>query len=313
MSLTEHSLFWLGAIGLCATGLLVGLINFLGNRNAVSERSRKLLIMMQGMVVAALLTDILLLLHGNSEALVFVVMTAFLLLGPPCGRWLHEHQRGASMTLLLLSGVAACWFSTRVSIVNEMELSALSYQWKRGRNGLVKLEPVTAMAALTDKGAPVPLSAVTNDLPANDLPANDVDTHLLRDTRFANLNLRVMQIAPATCRANCHGWVFTGGQFVLNGDIVDRILTDNGYVSVDVPRPGDLIIYRNSYDAIMHTGLVRLVEDSLVLIESKFGNHGCYLHQPQHSIYSNCYQYYRSARAGGHLLSFKSQSREIVN
>lgn len=308
MSLTEHSLFWLGAIGLCAAGLLVGLIIFLGNRNAGCERSRKLLIMMQGTVVAALLTDILLLLHGNSEALVFVVMTALFLLGPPCGRWLHEHQRGASITLLLLSGVAACWFSTRVSIVNEMELSALSYQWKRGRNGLVKLEPVTEMAALTDKGAPVPLSAVTNDL-----PTNDVDTHLLRDARFAKLNLRVMQIAPATCRANCHGWVFTGGQFVLNGDMVDRILTDNGYVSVDVPRPGDLIIYRDSYDAIMHTGLVRLVDNSLVLIESKFGNHGCYLHQPQHSIYSDCYQYYRSARAGGHLLSLKSHSRDIVN
>ena len=99
---------------------------------------------------------------------------------------------------------------------------------------------------------------------------------------------------------NCHGWVFTGGQFWLSGVEVAQILRDNDYQAVSVPRPGDIIVYRRGPE-IVHTGLVRAVDDLGVIIESKWGTRGRYIHVPENQDYADDFTYYRSGRQG-HLL-----------
>ncbi|MCI0681624.1 MAG: hypothetical protein L0Y71_05940 [Gemmataceae bacterium] len=101
---------------------------------------------------------------------------------------------------------------------------------------------------------------------------------------------------------NCHGWVFTGGRFWIGGKQVDGILEDNGYYPVDCPEAGDIIVYRNSRHEVLHTGLVRVADDLGILIESKWGARGRYVHTPENQGYSLEYTYYRSARPG-HILA----------
>jgi hypothetical protein len=94
--------------------------------------------------------------------------------------------------------------------------------------------------------------------------------------------------------ANCHGWVFTGGQYLLTSQCVETILADNEYQVVAQPRPGDVIVYRDAFDLILHSGLVRLaLDDGLVLIESKWGLDARYLHLPEDQGYSQWFKYYR--------------------
>jgi hypothetical protein len=113
---------------------------------------------------------------------------------------------------------------------------------------------------------------------------------------------RVIATEQSRGEYNCHGWVFTDGKYILAGNDVERILADNGYREVEHPASGDLIVYRDYSGGIVHTGLVRAADDrGLVLIESKWGLEGRYLHQPQDQIYGQTYTYYHSHRAG-HLL-----------
>jgi hypothetical protein len=115
----------------------------------------------------------------------------------------------------------------------------------------------------------------------------------------------VTLIAPPDVRSNCHGWVFAGGKTVLRGPVVDTILTDNGYQQVNEPRAGDLIVYRDTDGTPSHTGVVKAASRDGVLIESKWGFGGRYLHEPQHQCYSQAFAYYRSSRAG-HALRIES-------
>lgn len=110
----------------------------------------------------------------------------------------------------------------------------------------------------------------------------------------------------ASDKSNCHGWVFTGGQHCVSGEMVPRILEDNGYELVTDPQPGDLIVYFDDEDFVLHSGIVRsTLEDGIVLIESKFGVGARFLHMPEDQPYSTRYEYYRSGR-GGHLITMRS-------
>lgn len=106
-------------------------------------------------------------------------------------------------------------------------------------------------------------------------------------------------------RANCHGWVFTAGDHLLWRDGVELILQDNGYEPCQSPRPGDLIVYRNALGEVTHTGLVKttLFVGGL-MIESKWGVGGRFVHRPDQQPYGNNYSYYRSARQG-HVLAIR--------
>ena len=153
--------------------------------------------------------------------------------------------------------------------------------------GAINIEAIPGEALLTDKGRLVPVfrSRVQPGMePWAETPAD----------AFAN---RRIQRAGKDGQANCHGWVFTGGQYLLQGTWIDAILADNEYELVSEPRVGDVIVYRDFLDHVMHTGLVcNVFEDGMVLIESKWGIDERYLHLPEDQFYSQRYEYYRRQR-----------------
>jgi hypothetical protein len=122
--------------------------------------------------------------------------------------------------------------------------------------------------------------------------------------RREGLELRLLRAGEPSWASNCHGWVFTAGRYLIDGDAVDLILQDNGYQRVEAPQAGDLIVYRSSAQgAVAHTGVVRVAAPDLLLVESKWSELGVYLHRPEdyHPRLGLAYDYYRSPRHG-HLL-----------
>lgn len=165
-----------------------------------------------------------------------------------------------------------------------------------------KVVEVTDLRAVTDAGRRVPLFTML----ADEAEAGHTldDAHVVKE-RLA----RLIRTAPPDATHNCHGWVFAAAKRWIKGREVDMILTDNGYQAVIAPRPGDVVVYRSSGDgAVLHTGLVRVAEPGLILIESKWGALGRYVHQPDDQCYGNRFTYYRSERRDNTLLGLNSGS-----
>jgi hypothetical protein len=149
--------------------------------------------------------------------------------------------------------------------------------------------------ATSDKGTPIALRE-----PAQE-PNPVLGTAEARILTNAQLNDQIIRRGPAGDHTNCHGWVFTGGKFRVTGEDVELILRENGYQEVHQPQVGDLVIYRQG-GVVSHTALVRYVaEGQPVLVESKWGNLGLFLHPADRSIYGTDYAFHRSPR-NGHLL-----------
>lgn len=197
-------------------------------------------------------------------------------------RYLHQ-QRSAHRTRAGLAGLLICqlavagWAGWRFqqSLVASDELPLL---------GSVDFQVVEGEALLTDKGRLVPVyrARLAENMPVycETLEGNFSDRRILR--------------AAQDTKSNCHGWVFTGGQYLLMGKNVEVILADNDYHVVSQPQVGDIIIYRNGFNQILHTGLVRSAwDDGTVLIESKWGIDQRYLHLPEDQHYSQQFTYYR--------------------
>lgn len=116
------------------------------------------------------------------------------------------------------------------------------------------------------------------------------------------LTQKVIRVAGPDAACNCHGWVFTGGRYGVETEYVDAILADNGYLVVHDVQEGDVVVYRDNLGRVRHTGLVRFVgTDGLILVESKWGPLGLYLHAPQDQPYGDLFNYYRSTRLGHEL------------
>lgn len=158
---------------------------------------------------------------------------------------------------------------------------------------LIRTEP-SFPHAVTDVGQKIELfQYVTTEDPET------LDFLLVKEQ---DLLQKVIRIAGPDAACNCHGWVFTGGQFGVKSEDVDAILVDNGYVVVAEAREDDVVIYRDELGHVRHTGLVRFVgADGLVLVESKWGPMGIYLHQPQDQPYGTLFNYYHSPRPGNEL------------
>jgi hypothetical protein len=132
------------------------------------------------------------------------------------------------------------------------------------------------------------------------------------DKRFSQFTTALIHRHDADEKNNCHGWVFTGGRFLLRGDGVQMILEDNDYQLVNTPVPGDIIIYRDLHGVIIHTGLVQgILKEGTVMIESKWGIDQRFLHLPEHQPYSQVYEYYHTDR-GSHLIDVQSRSMEFA-
>jgi hypothetical protein len=95
--------------------------------------------------------------------------------------------------------------------------------------------------------------------------------------------------------ANCHGWVFTDGAFGVPDPAVPQILRDNGYVVIDEPRPGDLAVF-SADGEICHSAMVRKTAGGELLLESKWGPFGVYLHSLTAQPFRGSVTFYRSAR-----------------
>jgi hypothetical protein len=158
--------------------------------------------------------------------------------------------------------------------------------------------PIQATLAKTDAGRTIPLfqfEMLTS--------AEAAELAILAEERYQHQVIRLGVSSPAS---NCHGWVFTGGQFGIRNPDVPQILADNRYEVVQDVREGDLAIYTNGNE-ITHSGLVRVADSSgKVLVESKWGPFGVFLHAPAMQPFSGMCAFYRSTRKG-HLVALQSQ------
>lgn len=153
-----------------------------------------------------------------------------------------------------------------------------------------------AVLARTDAGTSVPLFTVS---PSVGGATSVAEARYLHDQR---LDGKAIQTAPADLQCNCHGWVFAGGRYWLRGNQVETVLKDNGYQAVEKPHKGDVAIFRNQMGEVTHSGLVRTGSGSTILIESKWGRFGRFVHGPdEHAYRGNQITYYRSSR-GTHRL-----------
>jgi hypothetical protein len=157
------------------------------------------------------------------------------------------------------------------------------------------LREVVPCPAVTDRGRPLRLATAVLTTP-DAAPPESSDR--LRERGSGG---RLIQTAPPDPAYDCHGWVFTGGRYWLLGTDVERVLADNGYREVASPAVDDLAVVRLPDGSISHTGLVRVATAGLVLVESKWGSQGRYVHRPEDAPYVGRWCYYRSARRG-HLL-----------
>lgn len=159
------------------------------------------------------------------------------------------------------------------------------------------LQVVERVPAKTDRGADVVMRR-----PPVLRKRAEIDTPEDKALRGLGYDQFVIRREPARDDTNCHGWVFTGGQYWVSGEEVQTILADNGYAEVPTPRAGDLVVYRTQ-NGVAHTGVVRYITDGQpVMIESKWAWMGVFLHPVHKSAYGANFTYYRSPR-DGHLLA----------
>lgn len=253
--------------------------------------------------------------HTNATAikclsLVYLGLVLVLVPFSPFGRiyhWLAAQMYRRRSRLALWAAVLVCSpvGALYLAIQEEGKLPALAFpnpdrlaEFREDKNQLTEVEHA---CATTDKGQPIKLYIPEGIF----IPAPNPDLVLQQSQLVKNvgLNERVIRLSLGWQNCNCHGWVFTGGQFWIRGESVSHILQDNGYYQVSWPRAGDLAIYRDPQGLIVHSGIVRYIgADNTILVESKWGRLGRFLHM--HDLH--CYDqapctFYRSRRPG-HIL-----------
>lgn len=160
------------------------------------------------------------------------------------------------------------------------------------------VEPEGGSWAITDEGANIPLYHLATD----DIQFEEYS--LSADQRYKGYPHAMIHREDADKTTNCHGWVFTGGRFLLKGADVERILCDNQYFIVSEPKPNDIVIYRDQARTILHTALVQaILADGTVITESKWGVDQRFLHLPADQPYSPVFDYYRTNRLNHHLIN----------
>jgi hypothetical protein len=201
-----------------------------------------------------------------------------------------------SLWCLALAGSVAAAFFVIWGTGPVTDLNDLSTQ------SAVAFRFVPTVVAITDTGRELPLCAY-----------DDSDTLLHEERNIINLEQyahQIIRLAEPSARANCHGWVYFGGQYAVRSRDVSSILSDNGYSTVAEPTAGDLAIYRAESDEITHTALVRIVrEDGSVVCESKWGPLGVYLHPVAVQPYGSHIKYYRSERGDHRVTVVPATSR----
>ena len=142
--------------------------------------------------------------------------------------------------------------------------------------------------------------AVALDLLLHCLARGVAESGLCRKQR---LEVKLIQTDGPDVSYNCHGWVFTGGKGWVRGSNVARIIRDNGYQEVTSPAPGDIAVYRDHAGEVTHTAVVRgQMQDGTLLLESKWGKLGRYIHTEKGQPYAVHACTFYSTERGGHVL-----------
>lgn len=162
----------------------------------------------------------------------------------------------------------------------------------------VELVAEEALIASTDQGASIPLYA-----PSEESLTPTTNAHERQFLHDLKLDLNLLRTGSPDSRYNCHGWVFGGGRCWIRGAAVNTILQDNGYQVVSRPAPGDVAIFRNGTGEVAHTALVRMVTaDGVILLESKWGKLGRYIHTATQHGYASCSCTYYHSQRGSHVV-----------
>ncbi len=151
-------------------------------------------------------------------------------------------------------------------------------------------------AATTDEGNLVTLRQPVAPRLENEL--DSIETH-----SFAHLfrGRQLTRVSPCDDASNCHGWVFTGGEYWIAAKDVERILAENHYLPISDPLSGDLVIYRNG-SSIAHTALVQAaLPNEPIVVVGKWGWMGVFRHRVDDCGFGAEHVFYRSHRKG-HLL-----------
>jgi hypothetical protein len=158
---------------------------------------------------------------------------------------------------------------------------------------------------VSDRGRPIALFRVHS--PAESRSSGFHGT----TSALARMAQTVIRRDGPNASSNCHGWVFAGGKYLLDGAEVPTLLEDNGYEPCRDPRPGDLIVYW-SRGSVVHTGLVSgVLADGTVLIESKWNLQERFLHRPEDQPYSREFTFYRTSRAT-HQITIRHSATEAL-
>lgn len=186
----------------------------------------------------------------------------------------------AAWLAVALTLAATGWTAYRYNVHNlQIEMDA-SFGFVDG-----ELDTLDNLVAVTDRGREIALYHWVRD----GVVASDAESDFAESQKL---------------KTNCHGWVFTSGQHMLEGDDVEQILEDNGYQVCEVPQAGDLIVYRGAAGEILHTGQVKFAVFGGILIEGKWGLGKQFIHSAEMQPYGDRYSYYRSARHG-HALTIR--------
>jgi hypothetical protein len=294
IELPELSLFSL--VVFACGGLVVALLGLLAERHAKARRAgpglAPGLLVLAGIGLCATATGRMSVLGGPALVLAALLGLAWAARSDRVG-----HALAAAAALARLPRVQ--WIALAVGC----PLVALALAaWVAPRQDIQQPPPwpLPPGTAVTDRGIDVFVSeSVHGAGPATALSASEA-----RSLRTSGLGRRVLPVAPPDWRYNCHGWILGGGRYLIPDASVELVLMDNGYRLTDQPRPGDLIVYRDSRGLICHTALVRVVqEEGELLLESKWAWMGRYLHPPDATPYGRNWSCYRSPRPG-HLLRF---------
>jgi hypothetical protein len=181
--------------------------------------------------------------------------------------------------------------------------SDLRQQWAReSATYAVDLQdvPIHDCEGVTDRGRPLSLFHFAMYSTAAEIEQFSKSTE--------EQQREVIRLADADPNSNCYGWIFTGGKFGVRDSEVQMILEDNAYNIVEKPREGDLAIYTRG-NQIAHAGIVRQPDpNGPILVESKWGALGLYLHVPEKHPFAGECRFYRSSRPGHAITVRPAQS-----
>jgi hypothetical protein len=264
-----------------ATGIALGVALVVAARLEPAETFRNT----TGLLALAMIPFVLL----GSGQLTRALRTMITAIGRPVVRSALLTAGGIGLAI----GSVVVFERTDNRILNEIETDFALF------HAQVPANPSIHEKVATDRGTPIEIREST--APRAVELVNDMESRLLAAGSFRE---KMIRVGPADDRSNCHGWVFTGGRYILRGTDVEVILNENNYHQESTPRPGDLVIYRGTPGgSITHTAVVQYaIDGEPVLVRSKWGSLGIFTHAVDQSPYGTEFSYYRSARSGHRLV-----------